>query len=151
MAMAKPPKKEPETYSDEETAKRRDEVVRRMLNTPPKHKNAEKPKPEDTKRAVELVRWIDSFGLSAGWQSATDDRRLRTHRISSVGRTLRETDEYVVLAGNWGEADDAQVGGVIAIPKCAIQERLRLRRSYFFSGLSRACVNAEPAMLSVSA
>lgn len=38
--------KEPEGYTDEETARRRDEVVRRMLNTPPKpHKPAaEKPK-----------------------------------------------------------------------------------------------------------
>lgn len=35
-----------DAYTDEETARRRDEVVRRMLNTPPKpHKPAaEKPK-----------------------------------------------------------------------------------------------------------
>jgi hypothetical protein len=45
--MAKSPKDEPETYSDEDTAKRRDEVVRRMLNTPPKHKTT---KPKAKKR-----------------------------------------------------------------------------------------------------
>lgn len=42
MSAAKENKSE--TYSDEETAKRRDEVVRRMLHTPPKHKTAPKPK-----------------------------------------------------------------------------------------------------------
>jgi hypothetical protein len=48
--MTKPPKDKTETYSDEETAKRRDEVVRRMLNTPPKHKTTPKPKKAPKKK-----------------------------------------------------------------------------------------------------
>jgi hypothetical protein len=42
---------DPERYSDEETAKRRDDVIRRMLNTPPQPRA---PKPKE--RPVSKVR-----------------------------------------------------------------------------------------------
>ncbi len=44
-------KKSPSDYSDEEAAKRRDEVVRRMANTPPQPKPSI-PRPEKAKKAA---------------------------------------------------------------------------------------------------
>jgi hypothetical protein len=47
--------KDPDTYSDEEIARRRDEVVRRMADTPPKPHSAMKlgkRKPKSSKNAT---------------------------------------------------------------------------------------------------
>jgi hypothetical protein len=41
-----------ETYSEEETARRRDEVVRRMLNTPPQPRKAKADKPARKPKAA---------------------------------------------------------------------------------------------------
>jgi hypothetical protein len=43
---------ETDTYSDEETARRRDEVVRRMLNTPPQPRKAKPQKPASKPKAA---------------------------------------------------------------------------------------------------
>jgi hypothetical protein len=41
-----PAKDDDDRYSDEETARRRDEVIRRMINTPPRHRQSPNPKPK---------------------------------------------------------------------------------------------------------
>jgi hypothetical protein len=44
--------KSDETYSEEETARRREEVVRRMLNTPPQPRKAKADKPARKPKAA---------------------------------------------------------------------------------------------------
>lgn len=44
--------KEPDEYSVEEIAKRRDEVIRRMANTPPQPKATTPHRPKKKKKAV---------------------------------------------------------------------------------------------------
>jgi hypothetical protein len=51
--------KEPEQFSDVETTRRRDEVIRRMANTPPQPKSPSRPKKKKKAvvgRAVRKVR-----------------------------------------------------------------------------------------------
>ncbi|MBN9463440.1 MAG: hypothetical protein J0H00_19695 [Burkholderiales bacterium] len=73
----------------------------------------------------EHVLWLDSFGLSAGWQHV-EDIEARTVMVASAGLVLAEDDDSLTLAAHVGYLGDemAQVGGVITIPKAAIVSRV---------------------------
>jgi len=76
---------------------------------------------------IEKVVWEDSFGLSPGWIEHEDAHGCCPITITSVGRLVTEQDDHIVLAGSWGHAPEAQMGGVLAIPKSAIKRRRVVR------------------------
>ena len=78
-------------------------------------------------RAIECIRWIDSFGLAAGWLDTDEALETEPLEILSVGALLREDDRCVVLAGSWADGDRGQFGAVVAIPKAAILRRRTVR------------------------
>ena len=81
---------------------------------------------------VTCVEWIDSSEYDdADWKSEKEVKELTPMRIKSCGFLVNEDDIYLTLSGSINNSDkecEAQYGGLISIPKCAIIKRLCLPR-----------------------
>ena len=72
---------------------------------------------------IERIEWIDS-AVNSGW-ALFDDWKEEMHdpiRITSYGFMVKETEDYVILAQNYG-TNPEQVCNTIAIPKGCITKR----------------------------
>jgi len=83
---------------------------------------------------VTCVEWIDSSEYDdADWKSEKEVKELTPMRIKSCGFLVNEDDIYLTLSGSINNSDkecEAQYGGLISIPKCAIIKRLCLPRIF---------------------
>ena len=83
---------------------------------------------------VVCLEWIDSAEYEdADWKSEQEVKDLKPMRIKSCGMLLNEDRIYITLAGsinNYDIATEAQYGGLISIPKCAIVKRWSFPRSF---------------------
>ena len=81
---------------------------------------------------VTCVEWIDSSEYDdADWKSEKEVKELTPMRIKSCGFLVNEDDIYLTLSGSINNSDkecEAQYGGLLSIPKCAIIKRLCLPR-----------------------
>ncbi len=81
---------------------------------------------------VACVEWIDSSEYDdASWKSEKEVKELTPMRIKSCGFLVNEDDIYLTLSGSINNSDkecEAQYGGLLSIPKCAIIKRLCLPR-----------------------
>ena len=76
---------------------------------------------------IEFIEWRDSFGLPDGWRFGDELEGHAPLTVVSVGTIIREDDDCVLIAGSWSLREDPQYGGAMAIPKCSIVKRRRLR------------------------
>ena len=83
---------------------------------------------------VVCLEWIDSAEYEdADWKSEQEVEDLKPMRIKSCGMLVNEDRIYITLAGsinNYDIATEAQYGGLISIPKCAIVKRWSFPRSF---------------------
>ena len=83
---------------------------------------------------VVCLEWIDSAEYEdADWKSEQEVEDLKPMRIKSCGMLVNEGRIYITLAGsinNYDIATEAQYGGLISIPKCAIVKRWSFPRSF---------------------
>ena len=83
---------------------------------------------------VTCVEWIDSSEYDdADWKSEKEVKELTPMRIKSCGFLVNEDDIYLTLSGsinNFDKECEAQYGGLLSIPKCAIIKRLCLPRIF---------------------
>ena len=83
---------------------------------------------------VICVEWIDSAEYDdASWKTQKEVEELTPMRIKSCGMLVNEDDLYITLAGsidNYDKKTEAQNGGLISIPKCAVLKRLSLPRVF---------------------
>lgn len=73
-------------------------------------------------KCLTIMEWVDSSGVQSGWQFLEDFQTELVH-VTSVGFVIKETDEFIALAQNYGvETTNSpeQINGVITIPKAAI-------------------------------
>jgi hypothetical protein len=81
---------------------------------------------------VIYVEWIDSSEYDdASWKSEKEVKELTPMRIKSCGFLVNEDDIYLTLSGsinNYDKECEAQYGGLLSIPKCAILKQLTLHR-----------------------
>jgi hypothetical protein len=81
------------------------------------------------------IEWIDSVEYQdADWKSEEEVGALIPMMVKSCGLLVNEDDIYVTLAGsinNYNIKNEAQYGGLITIPKCAIMKRWSFPRSFF--------------------
>lgn len=65
---------------------------------------------------IELVVWHDAVADSC-WADQGDE--ATTDRVNTVGVVLKETPEYIVIAGSWGQSqnDTLQSNARMTIPK----------------------------------
>ena len=83
---------------------------------------------------VVCLEWIDSAEyVDADWKSEQEVKDLKPMRIKSCGMLVNEDRIYITLAGsinNYDISTEAQYGGLISIPKCAIIKRWSFPRSF---------------------
>jgi len=77
------------------------------------------------KKYVEYITWVDSsaIGSSIWMKKETILESCALQEISSVGFLLKETPDYVILAGH--DSVDCASGHLL-IPKCAIKRRKKM-------------------------
>ena len=76
-----------------------------------------------------LVEWTDSAQPIAAWMFLENKPRLEVIECVSVGWSVGETDEVLMLAPNLGDIESggsAQASGFIRIPKSAVTRRVGL-------------------------
>lgn len=72
---------------------------------------------------IVLVNWVDSKMSEKSWHSEDDAKCWDISNCQSVGFLLADNDTKIVLAQCWG---DANVNGVLAIPKVSIKSIKKL-------------------------
>ena len=82
------------------------------------------------------IQWIDSVEYQdADWKSEEEVGALIPVMIKSSGFLVNEDYVYITLAGsinNYNVKDEAQYGGLITIPKCAVMKRWSFPRSFVY-------------------
>ena len=76
-----------------------------------------------------LVEWTDSAQPIAAWMFLENKPRLEVIECVSVGWSVGETDEVLMLAPNLGDIESggsAQASGFIRVPKSAVTRRVGL-------------------------
>ena len=76
-----------------------------------------------------LVEWTDSAQPIAAWMFLENKPRLEVIECVSVGWSVGETDEVLMLAPNLGDIESggsAQASGFIRIPKSAVTRGVHL-------------------------
>jgi hypothetical protein len=83
---------------------------------------------------VVCLEWIDSAEYDdADWKSENEVKELLPMRIKSCGMLVNEDDLYITLAGSINNCDtigEAQYGGLLSIPKCAVIKQWSFSRSF---------------------
>ena len=83
---------------------------------------------------VVIVEWIDSAEYEdADWKSEQELKDLRPMIIKTVGMLVNQDDVYVTIASSINNSDissEAQYGGLISIPKSAIQKMCTISDSF---------------------
>jgi len=70
-----------------------------------------------------LIEWVDSFGVTAGWEFKDDLEPLTPPRCQTVGFLIHDGEDHKTVAMTNSES---QVLGRMAIPACAITAIRRL-------------------------
>ncbi|MDB9999443.1 hypothetical protein OAE16_03285 [Porticoccaceae bacterium] len=76
-----------------------------------------------------LVEWTDSAQPISAWIFLKNKPRLEIIQCVSVGWSVGETDEVLMLAPNLGDIESGgsgQASGFIRIPKSAVTRRVEL-------------------------
>ena len=71
---------------------------------------------------IELIKWVDTFGCSPGWEFE-DELECKVTEVYSVGFVRKETDSVIVLIPHMSSAERTQIAGYICIPRRQIIER----------------------------
>ena len=83
---------------------------------------------------VVIVKWIDSAEYEdADWKSEQDLKDLRPMIIKTVGMLVNQDDVYITIASSINNSDidsEAQYGGLISIPKSAIEKMCTISDSF---------------------
>jgi len=81
-----------------------------------KRRNSDKSKVSPRSELYE-IRWLDAYEMESGWLDLEEALKVRPPEVRSVGYVLKETKEYIILAGDIGSNQiDKDVGRVTVIP-----------------------------------
>jgi hypothetical protein len=77
----------------------------------------------ETPLAPVLIEWLDIVGVDSAWLSRDDLESLEPTLMVTAGWVLKETEEFLVIAGTLEVGGDLQVGNVNCIPKSVVVSR----------------------------
>jgi hypothetical protein len=75
---------------------------------------------------VVKVEWIDSCTSDINWVLLEDINEVEPINITTYGTVIKETDEYIVIAQNYG-SNPEQVCNITSIPKGCIKNIIELK------------------------
>lgn len=78
--------------------------------------------PKAKPKALEAahIAWVDSASFGEGtWTDKNDLKDLTPAATQAIGFVVAESDDHITIASH---VSDHEVGGEIAIPKCAIKK-----------------------------
>lgn len=68
------------------------------------------------------VEWEDSCSVgSRVWVSAEDVRDSRPSKCVSIGLVVKETNDFITLAGHWAGEESGDYSGNLTIPRSAVR------------------------------
>ena len=70
-----------------------------------------------------LIEWLDIVGVDSAWLSRDDLESLEPTLMATTGWVLKETSEFLVIAGTLEVGGELQVGNVNCIPKSVVVSR----------------------------
>ena len=71
----------------------------------------------DPRSKLYEIKWLDAYEMESGWLDLEDALKIKPPEVRSVGYVLKETEEYIILAGDLGSDQiDKDVGRVTVIP-----------------------------------
>ena len=70
-----------------------------------------------------LVEWLDIVGVDSAWLSRDDLEALEPTLMVTTGWVLKETSEFLVIAGTMEVGGELLVGNVNCIPKAVVVSR----------------------------
>lgn len=77
---------------------------------------------------IELIKWADSYGVSASWEEINPVDEIPHVHCFSIGYIVAEDEEHIVVVPHMHPENDV-IGatesgcGDMTIPKCSIVER----------------------------
>jgi len=90
---------------------------------------------------IVVIEWVDAYEESAGWHSIEDALKMRPKPVNSLGYILKETEDYIILAGDLDPRllkelskeeikkilDDSDCGRLTVIPGQWIKKKLQVK------------------------
>lgn len=80
---------------------------------------------DDETLEVKKVVWIDSCASNVSWSFKDEIQEVEPIEIVSYGVLVKESDEYIVLAQNFG-TNPRQVCNLMTIPKGCVKKIMNL-------------------------
>jgi len=68
---------------------------------------------------IVIIKWVDSTGVTSGWEFTEDIKPLKPAICTSVGFLIDDAEDYKTIVQTDGED---QILGRLTIPVCAIKE-----------------------------
>lgn len=63
------------------------------------------------------IEWLDAYEMESGWHTIEEAEKITCPTVLSLGYVVKETKEFIIIAGDKGRKGDSDCGRVQIIPR----------------------------------
>ena len=63
------------------------------------------------------IEWVDAYEMESGWHTIEEAEKATPPTVFSLGYVVKETKEFIIIAGDKGRKGDSDCGRVQVIPR----------------------------------